>query len=141
MGILTRINGYFWGNIVKVRTKPRTIQLPITSFCNSRCVTCNVWKLQERHNIDYDLLGEALQNSYFNKVESVGINGGEPSLHKNFLEVISIVLTLPRLKYIYIISNGMVEELLLHKLEKAIKLCRKRGVKLHLTISDRKSVV
>lgn len=135
MNVFKRLYEHILCNVLKIRLKPRTLQLPITSFCNSRCVTCNIWKLKEKKHIDEERLTYALKDKFFNKVSSVGINGGEPSLHTNFEEVLNAVLTLPSLKDIYIISNGMKDRILLSKLENSVRLCRNRGVKLHLTIS------
>ena len=42
------------------RKKPFVIQMPITSRCNSRCVTCNVWRHRERIDIDDNALKKAL---------------------------------------------------------------------------------
>lgn len=135
MNILTRINGHICGNVLKIRLKPRTIQLPITSYCNSQCKTCNIWKEKNHQNINAEDLCKALQDPFFSKVESVGINGGEPSLHSQFYDVIDAVLTLNNLKSIYFISNGLSQKNLLSKLEKTKEKCNRKGVKFHLTIS------
>ena len=63
----------FWDVFVyslKIRTKPKTLQLPITSRCNSRCKTCNVWKTKERIDIDPEQLKRALEDSYFSNITS-----------------------------------------------------------------------
>ena len=119
-----------------IRRKPRVIQMPITSRCNSKCLTCNIWKRQEtKVDIDPTQLARILDNSFFSEVDSIGINGGEPSIHPHFIEVINSVLTLPKLKNIYVISNCIANKHLLELLETAHKMCRQKGVRLSLQIS------
>ena len=122
-------------DIIGVRRKPRTIQLPVTSRCNSRCQTCNVWKERERVDIDPKELNRLFQNKYFDEVTSVGINGGEVTLIKNFEEILDAILVLPKLQNIYIISNGLLPDKLFELLRTAKVLCDNKGVLLNFTLS------
>lgn len=119
-----------------IRRKPRVIQLPITSRCNSACVTCNIWKKEfEKKDIDPKQLTIVLSDSFFNKVNAVGVNGGELSLHPHFMQVIEAILTLPRIKYISVISNGLLTDKLLSVLRETKEECEKKSVILTLTLS------
>ena len=106
-------------NRLHIRKKPLVIQMPITSRCNSRCKTCNVWKYHDNIDIDYLTLEKALKDPFFSEVQSVGLNGGEFTLVPNFIEILNSVLTLPNIKYIYCISNGLFPKKLFEYLEKA----------------------
>ena len=77
------------------RQKPVVIQMPITSRCNSRCATCNVWKHHQKIDIDDEYLKECLKDPFFSEVKSVGINGGEFSLVPRFKEIIDALTSLP----------------------------------------------
>lgn len=119
-----------------IRRRPRVIQLPITSRCNSACVTCNVWKKEfEKKDVDAEQLTTVLRDPFFKKVNAVGVNGGELSLHPHFIQVIESILTLPRIKYISVISNGLLTEKLLSVLKETKKKCEKKSVILTLTLS------
>ena len=83
------------------REKPHVLQMPITSRCNSCCVTCNVWKHHERTDIDAAVLKDALKDPFFSEVQSVGINGGEFSLVPNFMAILEALTSLPSLVSIY----------------------------------------
>lgn len=122
-------------DLLHIRRKPRVIQLPITSRCNSRCCTCNVWKLKENVDIDALKLREIFSNSYFDQVRSVGINGGEITLVQSFDEILEAVLTLKNLRNIYLISNGLLPNKLLPLLERSKKKCNEKGVHLNIAIS------
>lgn len=119
----------------RMRQVPLVLQMPITSRCNSRCKTCNVWKSHDNNDIDPQALGEVLKDSFFSEVRSVGLNGGELTLVPKFLEILENVLTLPKIKNLYCISNGLFPKRLFEYLEKAKELCNKRGVHLHICIS------
>lgn len=109
--------------------------MPITSKCNSRCVTCNIWKYKDNIDMDPVQLKEVLSDNFFSKVNSVGINGGEPFFNSNFVEIIKSVLTLPKLKGIFIISNCISSDRVLNSLRTIYPLCKQRNVRLHLQIS------
>lgn len=118
-----------------IRRTPISLQMPITSKCNSRCLTCNIWKYKERTDLDVSKLSSILANKYFAKVQNVGLNGGEPTLHADFVELVKAILKLPSLKNIFIISNSINSSRLLEQLRSVYPLCKERGVKLNLQIS------
>lgn len=109
--------------------------MPITSRCNSRCKTCNVWKTKKDTDIDPAALKEALNDSYFNQVRTVGLNGGEFTLVPNFIEILKAVLTLPSIKGIALISNGLFPRKLFEYLKDAKLLCDEKGVFMNICIS------
>lgn len=121
--------------ILGIRRKPKVLQLPVTSRCNSRCVTCNVWKEKKKIDIDPALLKIIFSDEFFSEVCEVGINGGEITLVPDFIEIINAVMTLPRLKTIYLISNGLLPDKLLDLLGHTKKICDQKGVYLNITIS------
>jgi len=55
---------------------PKVIQLPITYKCNSRCVMCNIWKMNKKNELSSEEFAKILKDEIFQKVEFVGINGG-----------------------------------------------------------------
>lgn len=114
---------------------PLTLQMPITSRCNSRCKTCNVWKHKTDKDIDSDALKKALQNPFFAEVRSVGLNGGEFTLVPNFIQILEAVLTLPKIANIYLITNGLFPQKLFEYLQLAKHQCDKKGVVLHICLS------
>lgn len=120
---------------LKIRRKPKVLQMPITSRCNSRCKTCNVWKLTSKTDINPLDLSSVLQDDFFSEVEAVGINGGEPTLVKNLDEIVEVILGLKKIKYLHFISNGLLSEKLLNILEGIKIKCQEKGVALGFTLS------
>lgn len=128
---------FSYNNIFHVRKKPHVLQIPITGRCNSRCLTCNVWK--KTKNEIYDLpagkLREILKNSFFSEVVSVGLNGGEFTLDPSTLDVVDSILILPKLKSIFMISNGLYPKRLLEYLEVIKQKCYQHDVTVGITLS------
>lgn len=115
---------------------PKVIQLPITFLCNFDCIMCGMNHMSGRKEINHLQLKEVLENELFQEVEAVGVNGGEPFLKKDIRECFEVMLeTLPHLKVFNIISNGYFTENILETLEDIKKSCKKKQVKLNLSLS------
>lgn len=117
------------------REKPHVLQMPITSRCNSCCVTCNVWKHHGKKDIDASVLKEALKDPFFSEVQSVGINGGEFSLVPNFMAILDALTSLPNLVSIYLITNGIATEKIKEHTKSAKAFCSAHGISVSLCIS------
>ncbi|VAX10888.1 hypothetical protein MNBD_GAMMA26-805 [hydrothermal vent metagenome] len=114
---------------------PKVIQLPITYKCNSRCVMCNVWRMDHKGEATVEEFADFMDDDIFKKVEAVGVNGGEPSLVPNLENYIDEILKLPALKSLNIITNGFYQKALLNKIEKIYIACKKKGATFHVSIS------
>lgn len=115
--------------------RPLTLQMPITSRCNSKCKTCNVWKAKQQRDTDPITLRKIFKDSFFSEVKSVGINGGEFTLVPDFIQILEAVVTLPKLSSVYLISNGLFPKKLFEYLKAAKEVCDYRNVSLHICIS------
>jgi len=118
-----------------IKKYPKVIQFPITCKCNSRCVMCNIWKMDHSNEMTLAEIKRYLKDPIFKEVSSVGINGGEPSLAKDLPQIAEQVLNLPKIKSLSVISNGFNKEALLIKVEKIYGLCRKKIVNFRLSFS------
>lgn len=114
---------------------PKVIQLPITYNCNSKCVMCNVWRMDHSNEANVKEFSRFIHDEIFKEVEAVGINGGEPSLVKNLPEYVDEILKLPSLKSLNIISHGFGTKPLTQALDAIYKSCKDKGVKFHVAIS------
>lgn len=127
---------YLYMTVFKQRIKPRVIQMPITSRCNSRCITCNIWKDQRNPvELDPEALKKALQDPFFNKVRLVGLNGGEPTTYKKIDELMDALFVLKKLNRVHVISNGIIAHRLMTMMEIIKAKCESRGIMVYLTIS------
>lgn len=114
---------------------PKVIQFPITYKCNSRCVMCNIWKMDSSNETTVDEFSKFLSDNIFKEVKGVGINGGEPTILKNLAHYVEIILKLPKIRSINMISNGLSTGLVLKSAKEINELCKKKGVKFGISIS------
>lgn len=127
---------YLRMTLFKRRLKPRVLQMPITGRCNSRCVTCNIWKDQTQAvELDPVVLKEILQDPFFSKVRLVGLNGGEPSTYRNIELLLDSLFVLKGLNRIHVISNAIVASRLMDMMKIVKTKCEERGILVYLTIS------
>jgi len=114
---------------------PKVIQLPITYNCNAKCVMCNIWQMDHSGEATVEEFSIFMKDDIFKEVESVGINGGEPSLVPNLHEYADEILKLSSLKALNIISHGFSPKPLFTNLEKIYASCQARGISFHVAIS------
>ncbi len=117
------------------RNYPRVVQLPMTYLCNSRCVMCNIWKMDYSNEFDLDEFRKFMSDPIFKKVRALGINGGEPTLVKKLPEYAKIILQLPSLKHLNIITHGFNHKPMFPALKEIYAACQEKGVKFHISIS------
>lgn len=115
---------------------PNTIQLPITHLCNCDCIMCGMKHMINRNDFNADDLGIILSDQLFSKVESVGINGGEPFMKPDIIDCLEVILEkLPSLKSLFFISNGYFTDRVCNCLFEIKKMCLKRGIRVNLSLS------
>lgn len=116
---------------------PRVIQFPINDICNSRCQMCNIWKNKKSEDeISVEQVYKVFSSSLFRKVESIGINGGEPTLRKDIADIIDALFqTIPTLKNISLITNGFNNEDILKKIKAIRSVIDKHNGRLDLMFS------
>ena len=115
---------------------PVSLQLPITNKCNLDCLMCNIKCKNSSKEITVDILNKTMKSKLLKKITSVGVNGGEPFVLADIVERVSVLVNaLPKLKSIYIISNGTFTENIIKKLPLIYDVCKKKKVFLQLSIS------
>ena len=92
--------------------KPVVLQFPVIDICNSQCQMCFIWKNKAEAVVTTQNLRDRLSDPLFDRVRTVGINGGEPTLRKDLGALTeSLFAALPQLKQISLITNAYrVEE-------------------------------
>ena len=79
----------------------------ITYKCNSNCLFCaaDIPLHYDKHEMTYDAICNELQKNNVGAGDQVVINGGEPTLHPDFLRILQIINE--RQALIDLFSNGM----------------------------------
>lgn len=92
--------------------KPAHLTLLVTRRCNTRCIMCC---LPETAGYELSLseIKVFLEDETFHSVDCVTISGGEPFLRHDLPEIVfAIRETLPNLKYIFLLTNGLATSLI-----------------------------
>jgi len=85
----------------------------ITSRCNLRCKTCNIWKTPSK-NFNKELTTKEVKKTFKNLPSNFSwltISGGEPFLRKDFVDIIKIAKEeIPSLNLVKINTNGILKK-------------------------------
>ncbi len=66
--------------------RPYKLNFAITYSCQSKCITCNIWKIRPTGELTLDEIREfARRNNYF---KWIGLTGGEPFLRSDIVEIV-----------------------------------------------------
>lgn len=117
-------------------TKIEVINLNANDICNSKCIMCNIWKNKKDNDFDPDQLKKLLSDPLYSNVTHVGITGGEPTLRSD-LEMVfeSVIYSLPKLRGVSIITNGIRQKDIINKILSINNLCLKNHVHFSVMVS------
>ena len=109
--LLFRLPAYwFFRAISKPVLLPFNYTFSITYRCNSKCKTCNIWKIQRK--VPFNL--ELKTSEWFKIIQSLGrspfwitISGGEPFLRKGLIEIIEAIARFNAPEIINVPTNGV----------------------------------
>jgi len=112
-----------------------SISLDITDKCNSKCSICDIWKKEEKCEMDPAQFKEVLHKSkILQNIRLFNLGGGEPFL--NITQLREIVLAIDQLTHavqIRIASNGLLTENILSFLKECLPLVHNKiGIKFSL---------
>lgn len=111
--------------------KPFKLTFAVTNKCNSRCKTCNIWKIKKHNELSTKEIKKFfVKNNYFNWID---ITGGEVFLRKDITEIVkSIIDNNEYLYLLHIPTNALLPQLVEKKVSEILKL---KPNKFILTIS------
>src|SRR3989344_6855666 len=80
---------YALENLLPIK-KLRRIILSLTARCNSRCKTCNIWKINYKDQLSLDELRKFAENPILKQVRFLVLTGGEPFLREDIDEIVNM---------------------------------------------------
>lgn len=88
------------------------VEIVTTTYCNLHCKDCaNLISHYERpYHIDFDLIIHSLNKllKLFDRIEIIGILGGEPFLYPNLTELIDYLCNEEKIEKVRIVTNGTI---------------------------------
>ena len=87
------------------------LKIGVTSSCNSKCLTCDIWRRSKdgEPDIEREHLQGLLESKVCQSIRSIELTGGEPFLRKDIYGVIELLARFPRSK-ISIATNGLLTD-------------------------------
>jgi MoaA/NifB/PqqE/SkfB family radical SAM enzyme len=118
---------------------PVAMCLYVTYRCNMRCQMCGIWKLdssQKSNEFSLAELEKILSDPLFAKLEFININGGEPNLRDDLVDIVQILIKrFPRLKTITMNSNGLPPDKTIRNVENISEICNNNTIRFSVSIS------
>lgn len=112
---------------------PYKLNFCLTYKCNSKCLSCDIWKIKSTNELKIDEIKEFFK--YSNKFSWIDVTGGEVFLRKDIVEIINTILyNCKNLYHLHIPTNSIVTQLTVNKIKDIIKL-RPRPNKFTITLS------
>jgi MoaA/NifB/PqqE/SkfB family radical SAM enzyme len=112
---------------------PMNLTLGLSYKCNSRCKTCNIWK---KRGFEKELSLEEFEKIFRkigkNRLYLLILTGGEPFLHNNLAEIVSLAEKYCTPKTIVIPTNCILSSEVIKKTE---EILNKSDKKTHITIN------
>lgn len=88
---------------------PVDVSLKLTERCNSRCITCNVWREQaDKPELTFEELENIFHQLRSVKIKTIGFYGGEPLLRKDIGELARKAKSIMKESKILLITNGLL---------------------------------
>ena len=108
------------------RFNPFELNFAVTYLCNSRCKTCNIWKVGKKDELTIDEIEKFAQKIKF--IHWVRITGGEPFLREDFVNILKILNTELDLHMLSTPTNGLLPELIEKKVRDVLKFLKPRYI-------------
>lgn len=111
---------------------PFNITLSVTSRCNSRCATCNIWKA-ENQGLGLDEL-EKVFHSLGRAPYWFTMSGGEPFLRSDIVEICEAAYAICRPGIINIPTNGLLSRSIPDKVREIAERCPATQIVVNLSL-------
>jgi len=95
-------------------TSPRFLWFGVTDQCNSRCSTCNIWRMTpcDKPLVAADV-DRILRTAPFEKIEYIINSGGEPSMRSDLKQILHMEYKTKPKARIQLSTNGILAECVL----------------------------
>lgn len=117
---------------------PINLTLSVTNMCQSRCKTCNIWRVyqQDRELLDEELtlreiesIFEAIGHVYF-----FNISGGEPFLRRDLPQIVRAACMHLRPRVIHTPTNALSPGVIETRVQEILAIIGESGQPIHFTI-------
>ncbi len=112
---------------------PYKLNFCLTYKCNSKCLSCDIWKIKSANELTVDEIKKFFE--YSNKFSWIDVTGGEVFLRKDIIQIIDIILqSCKDLYHLHIPTNSIITQLTVDRIREILKL-RPKPRKFTITLS------
>jgi MoaA/NifB/PqqE/SkfB family radical SAM enzyme len=133
LGVLARVLGYRMFRAVGwPKMLPISLTIGLTYRCNSRCKTCNIWRMKSGNELsaeEFDEIFKKLGEAYL-----ITMTGGEPFLRNDIVEICQSAHDNCRPGAIIIPTNGLLCDVIPGKVREILEVCRKSQIVVNLSL-------
>jgi MoaA/NifB/PqqE/SkfB family radical SAM enzyme len=100
--------------------RPYKLTFSISYWCNSRCLTCNIWQIRPKNELTLEEIRRfAKENNYFKWIE---ITGGEPFMRSDIVDIVQAFKENSKDLYIVTIPTNSLtnHDMVLKKIEEML---------------------
>lgn len=134
-----KVFGYKISRLLNINPSlPFVITFSVTNQCQSRCKTCNLWKIYKE---DPSLKNKELKlheiEKIFKKIGKIyffNVSGGEPYLRKDLPQIIELACKYLKPDVIHIPTNAIATNLIENQTIEILKLMKKNNWEIPLTV-------
>jgi sulfatase maturation enzyme AslB (radical SAM superfamily) len=88
--------------------KPVIFNLGVSRRCNARCIMCSIWRTKPEKEPTIGELQEIFSNPLLNRLKTVVLSGGEPTLRDDLAQIVQCILASnPRIREIWLVTNAL----------------------------------
>lgn len=117
---------------------PVTLTFSVTNKCQSRCKTCNIWKLYpEKHQNPAQELSLDEITRFFKSMGRVyffNLSGGEPFLRKDLPDIVASAIDYLHPSIIHSPTNGLAPDRIIETTRQILQLTRQKKSKAVVTV-------
>jgi len=140
--IFPKIIGYkLFRSVNFPKSLPISLTVSVTNQCNSRCKTCNIWKL---YSANPQLKNDELRLKEFETIfENIGsplvwvtLSGGEPYLRPDLVDICRSLYECCNPQILNIPTNGLLSHLIVHKTKEVLNTFQGTSVIVNVSIDE-----
>jgi MoaA/NifB/PqqE/SkfB family radical SAM enzyme len=114
---------------------PMNLTLGLSYNCNSRCKTCNIWKIRNFENefklVEFEKVFKKIGKG---KLYLLILTGGEPFLHKNLVEIAALGEKYCEPSSIVIPTNCILGLNIVPKVKEILNQCKKSHITINISV-------
>jgi len=118
--------------------RPITLTYSVTNRCQSRCLTCKIWRVYKNHpaRADQELKLDEIERAFksIGHIYFFNISGGEPFLRDDLVDIVNLAVEHLTPRIVHIPTNGLMPQRIRDTVEQILRRMESRVPETPLTV-------